>query len=380
MPQTSIKKFPFIDALRGIAILGVILYHSSLSVAPKNQILLWFMRQGALGVQLFFVISSLTLFLSWKARSTHEISPTRNFFIRRFFRIAPMFYLAIIAYILINGFSPSFWAPNGVKWWFIPITAAFLHGFHPETHTAVVPGGWAIAVEMNFYLIVPFLIPHIKTLKFCLLLFIISVIFAALNLFIVPHIFPYSEYQHLKVFIYASFFNQLPVFILGLFCYLIFSKNYPRKNIAIIGGLIFLLLFLALLFPVFKLPNNFIAKNLLIRPHHIFAGGLFSVFTLMLANWPIGLLVNRFTTTLGKLSYSMYLTHFAILTYFSKLGFSAMFPRSNIASLLHFLCVVLISAFVSFFLYKLVEKTGIKIGRRLIEKLEKKNRGRCQGF
>ena len=66
----------------------------------------------------------------------------------------------------------------------------------------------------------------------------------------------------------------------------------------------------------------------------------------------------------------MYLTHFAVLTYFSKLGFSGIFPKSNLASLLHFLCIVLVTAIASVLFYKYIEKPGIALGKRLIEKME----------
>jgi peptidoglycan/LPS O-acetylase OafA/YrhL len=372
MLQSDIKKYDFIDALRGMAILGVVLVHSSQSVAPINATLLWFMGEGARGVQLFFVASALTLCMSWVARSSHETFPIRNFYIRRFFRIAPMFYIAIFSYIFVNGFSPSYWAPNGIEWWFVPITAAFLHGFHPETITSVVPGSWSIAVEMSFYFILPFLLPHIKSIKSCTFFFVIGLVLSGLNLLIVPHIFFYPESQQylLKNFSFLNFLGQLPVFIIGIYGYLILREKYPRKQIAIVCGLFFVVLLLAFLYPVFKLPSNFIADKLFNLPHHFIAGGLFCTFALLLANWPTRLLVNKITTTLGKLSFSMYLTHFAILTYFSKFGFSDIFPKSNIASLLHFLCVALVAAVISFFFYKYIEKPGIAMGKRLIEKLE----------
>ncbi|MCZ7621086.1 MULTISPECIES: acyltransferase family protein [Candidatus Kuenenia] len=370
--NSDIKKYDFIDALRGMAILGVILVHSSQSVAPTNVTLLWFMGEGARGVQLFYVASALTLCMSWVARSSHETFPIRNFYIRRFFRIAPMFYLAILSYIFVNGFSPSYWAPNGIEWWFVPITAVFLHGFHPETITSVVPGGWSIAVEMSFYFILPFLLPHIKSVKSCAFFFVISLVLSGLNRLIVPHIFSYPESQQylLQSFSFLNFLGKLPVFIIGIFGYLILREKYPRKLIAIVCGPLFVVLLLAFLYPAFKLPSNFIADKLFNTPHHFIAGGLFCAFALLLANWPTQLLVNKITTTVGKLSFSMYLTHFAILTYFSRLGFSNIFPKSNLASLLHFLCVVFAAAAVSFFFYKYIEKPGIALGKRLIEKSE----------
>ena len=339
MLQSDIKKYDFIDALRGIAILGVILVHSSQSVAPTNTILLWFMGEGARGVQLFYVASALTLCMSWVARSSHEAFPIRNFYIRRFFRIAPMFYIAILSYILIHGFFPSYWAPNGIKWWFVPITAAFLHGFHPETINSVVPGGWSIAVEMSFYLILPFLLPHINSIKSGAFFFAITIVLSGLNVLIVPHIFSYPEsHQYLlKSFSFLNFLGQLPVFIIGILGYLILREQYPRKLIAIFCGPLFIVLLLAFLYPIFNYQSNLIADKLFKTLHHFIAGGLFCTFAILLANWPTRLLVNKITTTLGKLSFSMYLTHFAILTYLSRLEFSDLFPKSNLASILHFM-------------------------------------------
>jgi len=370
-PQLDIKKYEFIDALRGIAILGVILVHSSQAVAPTNATLLWLMGEGARGVQLFYVASALTLCMSWVARSSHETFPIRNFYIRRFFRIAPMFYIAILTYLFVNGFSPSYWAPNGIEWWFIPITAAFLHGFHPEIITSVVPGGWSIAVEMSFYAVLPFLLPRLTSIKSCLVFFVISLGLSYLNMRLVPHIFSYSENQQylLQNFAFLNFFGQLPVFIIGILGYLILLKQYPRTQIAIIGGVLFVVFLLAFLYPVFKLPSDFIVSKLLKMPHHFIAGMLFAVFAILLANWPTRLLVNRMTILFGKLSFSMYLTHFAILTYFSRLGFRDMFPTSDMASLVHFLCVVFVATIVSLFFYQYIEKTSITAGKRLIEKL-----------
>lgn len=385
-PSQDIKKYDFIDALRGLAILGIIFTHSTLSVKPTNEALLKLAREGMTGVQLFFIVSALTICMSWAYRRDTEIFTTRNFFIRRFFRIAPMFYFAILLYIFVNGVSPTQWAPNGIQWWFFPITALFLHGFHPETITSVVPGGWVIAVQMSFYFIVPFLLPHIKSIKSCIIFFLISLVLYKLNFILVQHLFVYPESQRhlLYSFSYFNFLSQLPVFIIGILTYLIFQKNYSARSIAIVCSILFFILGFLFLYPlpqisVFLPPYNHMVillhlpRRIVILssfPHHIIAGALFAVFTLLLANCSTRLLINRFTIMLGKLSFSIYLIHFAVLTYFSTLGFSSLFPETNIASFLHFFCVVFVSAFLSFFLYKYIEQPGIALGRRLITKLE----------
>jgi peptidoglycan/LPS O-acetylase OafA/YrhL len=90
----DVQKHGYIDALRGIAILGVMLVHSSEYVTPSSQALRAFAAFGAKGVQLFFIASAITLGMSWRSRSVVELTPVRNFLLRRFFRIAPMFYIA----------------------------------------------------------------------------------------------------------------------------------------------------------------------------------------------------------------------------------------------------------------------------------------------
>jgi peptidoglycan/LPS O-acetylase OafA/YrhL len=357
MLQPDIKKYDFIDALRGLAILGVVLTHSSQRVAATNAMFQWFMSEGARGVQLFYVASALTLCMSWMARSPHDTFPIRNFFIRRFFRIAPMFYVGILLYIFLNGFSPTYWAPNGIKWWFVPTTAAFLHGLNPETINSLVPGGWSIAVEMSFYLILPFLLVYVKSIRACLFLFILSLLLYGLNRLIIPHMFIYPENQQYIVsdFHSLNLFGQLPVFSLGILCYLILRNNYPRKQIGIVGGLLLVVFLLLLRYPVPKVPQ------------HIIAGVLFLVFALLLANWPTRLLVNPITIILGKLSYSIYLLHYAVSIFFSRLGFDGLFGQSNLASCLYFFCVILGTVFVSFFSHRYIEKPGIAMGKRLIE-------------
>ena len=93
-------KLQYIDILRGIAILGVIAVHSGQQIENLFPIVRSISNYGQLGVQLFFVASALTLCLSMSERN--EKSPF-NFYVRRFFRIAPIYYLAIIFYFFMEN-------------------------------------------------------------------------------------------------------------------------------------------------------------------------------------------------------------------------------------------------------------------------------------
>lgn len=67
----------------------------------------------------------------------------------------------------------------------------------------------------------------------------------------------------------------------------------------------------------------------------------------------------------------MYLIHFMVLKFFSVTGFSEMFSNTGLGSFLHFFCVLLATAPISFLAYRNVEMPGIAAGRRLIERLER---------
>jgi peptidoglycan/LPS O-acetylase OafA/YrhL len=323
------------------------------------------MLAGARGVQLFYIASALTLCMSWEFRHSHETSPVRNFFLRRFFRIAPMFYVAIVFYVFLYGFSPRYWAPNGIKWWFVPLTALFLNGFYPETITSVVPGGWSIAVEMNFYLILPFLLRNLKTTRSLVLFFVFSLaLYAtskmAFSYLLLSHYPPGQQYL-VSEFSYLNFFGQLPVFAIGLLAYSAFKNPSTIKRIVGFGSLIFIAIIISML--LLHLPAKVIGN-------HIVIGFGFALFALFLSCYPTRVLVNRVIAQLGKISFSMYLIHFAVLEAFSKLGISAIFQKGDASSILHYLCVVTVTAPLSYLFYTTVERQGILVGKRLIDRLE----------
>jgi peptidoglycan/LPS O-acetylase OafA/YrhL len=136
----------YLDALRGFAILGVVLMHARIWFdRPLPQDVSLFLYQGARGVQLFFVVSAFTLMQSWQTRHDGVLP----FYVRRLFRIAPMFWLAAAFYYLTAPVSPSFSL--------LISTISLLFVWHPDFILSSVPGGWSIGNEAAFYIIFPLL-------------------------------------------------------------------------------------------------------------------------------------------------------------------------------------------------------------------------------
>lgn len=309
MPEKSIRKYDYIDAVRGLAIILVVLVHSSQHVKPESSWLSAIMNEGASGVQFFYIASAITLCMSWAARKSNELHPIRNFYLRRVFRIAPMFYLAIALFLILNGTKASYFSPNGISWWFVPATALFLHGFHPETINSVVPGGWSVAVEMTFYLVFPFLM-CIRKFYYFLILLMVCIFLQQYNAKVSSYIFEYDDKQKYLIdgFAFFNFFSQLPVFIIGIMSYMFLAKNKTVDlKVALLGGVAFL----ALSVEFWNSYQSFVS-------HHVIAGGMFAIFAIFLAYNPWKIFVNRLTVFLGRLSFSMYLVHIAVLKLLGK--------------------------------------------------------------
>ena len=96
-------KLPFIDALRGYAIVLVIASHAFPTLPELPWTMKRFTNLGFFGVQLFFVVSCVTLTRSWRQQQALRGYPSlRDFMIRRLFRIAPAYYLAAALYLWLS--------------------------------------------------------------------------------------------------------------------------------------------------------------------------------------------------------------------------------------------------------------------------------------
>src|SRR5258707_8734940 len=152
-----------IDALRGIAALGVVVYHSiqqTKNGIPSN-FLGWpgYLIQvgssfGYIGVFLFFVISGFCIHLQWaKARAAGETAQVRfgAFWKRRIRRLYPPYVIALAFYLLlpalINGVNLSHFLAYDVV-----MHVLMLHNLDPRTCYSINGVFWTLAIEEQLYL------------------------------------------------------------------------------------------------------------------------------------------------------------------------------------------------------------------------------------
>jgi exopolysaccharide production protein ExoZ len=358
--QQKIQRHAYVDALRGYAILGVVMVHASQQFPSLEQPFRSLTTLGARGVQLFFVASALTLMLSWHARNDGAIP----FLIRRFFRIAPMFWLAIVFFVALDGFTPRNWAPNGISWPHVLATTAFLHGWHPETITSVVPGGWSIAVEVTFYLMFPLLAFSLRAWWSTGLALIASVVLAR-ELYPLAHSFwPGQEPYMADEFAFLWFPNQLPSFLVGI---LIFHLSLRVRGK--VPGILLEIGVVSCVVLILLLPFTPMTRNQSLYAYTLMFGAVALCLTLGAGKWLVALPIRA----LGTISYSGYLWHFAILgiliALYRRMGFNPFGIDNPSHGWLHFLLffamLVGLTAAFSAISFRYVETPGIKLGRSL---------------
>jgi peptidoglycan/LPS O-acetylase OafA/YrhL len=152
-----------IDALRGIAALGVVFYHAvwqSSNLVPGNlfrwpvKFLQFLSSFGYIGVFLFFVISGFCIHLQWaKARANQKPQSVRfgTFWRRRFRRLYPPYLIAFALFMVMAALT------TGIKFthffvYDIVMHLLMLHNLDPNTCYSINGVFWTLAIEEQLYL------------------------------------------------------------------------------------------------------------------------------------------------------------------------------------------------------------------------------------
>lgn len=187
---------PVIDGIRALSVLSIIAFHVVVGVIQvfshakaKDYIMnmpatlqpLW---HGEKGVDAFFLLSGLvigaSLFKNWPR---FNLKVARIFISKKFYRIYPLFLLALIVY------TAAQWTHFG-KYFFSNLF--FLNNIIPGERT-IIPVGWFLTVEVQYFLLVPPLFLSLKNTKFpgaaLAALFVFSTIISAVVLVRNPQLY-----------------------------------------------------------------------------------------------------------------------------------------------------------------------------------------------
>ncbi len=163
-PAYTTRHLAALDGLRGLAILLVVWYHlwliswlaADVNVFGKTFNFNVFPETGMTGVYLFFFISGFCLFYPY-AQTMFDGRPPQTvalFAYRRMLKILPSYYIGIALWI---AFGFASFASFGDAARQILTHVFFIHTFWDDTYSGINGVLWSLAIEVQFYLLFPFL-------------------------------------------------------------------------------------------------------------------------------------------------------------------------------------------------------------------------------
>ncbi len=242
-PLAPIKRVDWLDALRGWAILGVVFVHSAQNVPALSGVWRAAADAGQYGVQLFYVVSALTIGLTYERQLMHDVGTTRA--------SAAWLGEALLPYcasLLLRDcpLPPHFrWdAASGISAWRQqPIRHHCQCAVHSQLDAVGAEyggAGWSIAVEMCFYLVAPILFLVLRTSRASLIALIgTTALVFVLDRAVAQAITGASAVAN-NSFLYFWFPSQLPVFMAGVALYrcagrLLWTHDAPPAGISIVA-------------------------------------------------------------------------------------------------------------------------------------------------
>jgi len=324
-------------------------------------------QAAKLAVDVFMLLSGFLMVFQ------HGKATALEFYAKRFFRIVPAYYAALLLACLISvDFIKGYgelsdmlgWPRDGpysaytVTYDFtnIALHASFLSGLFPKYADASLLPDWSLSLEMQYYAIFPLLMfALMRGGKIAVTAAIIAMCIAFTAMFKPSYVEP------------SVLFFKLPVFLAGMFLCMSVSNGGARRTeylaLAALAlctqfkfygpGVWRLLAFMGLIAWLSWCPLQ--EGPLVARARRFFLKAL----------------DNRFTKTGADLSYSIYLFHGFFIALigsalFRNAEFSALNPhiRTSIALVLIIAPTILAAAAVRL----LIEKPGIELGRRLLRK------------
>ena len=370
-------RFHVLDSFRGICAISVVIFH----IHAVNSLTEWeFFRNAYLFVPFFFSLSAFVLSHKYYSRN-FDSKELKNMIINRIFRLWPLHITMLLVFLVLEsgklfaetqgiGFTyPAFSGENSTNE-ILPnllLIHAWLNSFSDLSYNYPA---WSISVEMGLYFVFATILYTFTTLRSYVFIFV-----AILFYFLLV-----KRIDHLRMHAFLGLF----CFSMGVLTYRLYDNiKHISINNRVMTGLEIFSIVLVYLILILDIGNKYIASTLVF------------CLTILVFSFEAGvtsrLLKLSPFTYLGKVSYSVYMTHaaiifsiIAVLKILSKVTntpLQEMHPIINAGShitvsyfdigspLINNGLVLLIMLTViatSNFTYRFIEQPGQKLGRILI--------------
>ena len=290
------RRIPQLDAVRGLAILVVMVHNTS----PKYPILhlQQLFSDGWMGVDLFFVLSGF-LITGILVDTKESEAYFKNFYVRRCLRIWPLYYsLLFFMFVVVRFLNRSEFhtvLQQSSPWWAFPL---FLQNFLlPVSTNAAGPLGvtWSLAIEEQFYLIWPLVV------RFCSRTQLRRI--AVAEICISPALRYYLSLHHVDL--YTNVFCRLDGLMAGAFlALLVRSNNFVPSKLLKGAWILF-----GVTAPLAFVTEAFHARWIVFSFTALASASFIYVSLFSPRKWLQAVMTNRFLIYTGTISYGLYLLH-----------------------------------------------------------------------
>ena len=324
---------PAFDGMRAIGFLLVVTAHiPSVPLFP--------FLQGWAAVWLFFAISgylvTMLLMREEKSRGRVAFGP---FMVKRFFRIVPAYWMAILIYWLACFALPPF--AEDYDWFMVrlPYYLAFMPEYADKGQFSIFTHAWTVGVELKFYLFFP------------------PVVFLMIG---------NANWRFAVTTIAAAVLTAIGSFIAQSYCAILFGAmlamvlERPRgyatiarlTRVPVVVPLAFIVALLVMLhyteqFTVLAVVMTYLVAYAIVQQAAV----------LRLLTWPP-------LVYLGQRSYGAYLLHFLAI----RIGYLVVGGGTIVGGLLTAGFCLLVTVPAAELLYQAIERPGMDYGRRLLKK------------
>lgn len=346
------------------------------------------MPSPKIAVDAFIVLSGFLMSFTVAARESHE--PMRlaenwfRFYARRFFRLAPAYYLSLILVVLfassfLDGYSqlrelrPEQWRndvtydPKNVVFdaQNLLLHFSFLFGLFPSYSFSTFLPDWSIGLEMQFYIAFPAVILAMRRFgvgKTAIVLALLSYAIV-LGIKVAVSMGLMSAYREPSLLFY-----RLPIFMSGM---LIFEAMNGHAT----NRFRYVLLALGLCAPM--VWSYRLSVLLLLALVALMACAVvWDEAEIPQLGWLRKLCRTKIVNLMSDLSYSVYLFHGLFLSIVgSRVAYAAKSAGISVGprTILMWLVVIFLTYLFAYFAYRLIELPGIRLAARLLQR----NRGQA---
>ena len=335
MEKPSEERLDWVDELRGVAALSVLGGHCRL-LFQDSSITLTFLDAFPRGVQLFYLLSGLILYQLYQDKVT-ALQGYGVFVIRRFFRIAPMFYVAVF---VCAGIFPSRLID--------PLSNILTHlsllsfGFIPTYLNGIIGVEWSVFVECWFYVLFPLLVLLFQRWPYTTALATLGISVLQTGL-----VYVRGTDVIMRTFFYNMPTAQLCFFVLGMFLADAMRRSPLQRPQFLFWASVLTMLALPYFVKAFTLQ--------LYLSYFLLAAIVYSYASLDRPS-----VVRMVLGFAGVTSYSIYLLHMPVIELTKQIGLV-----SSPWKLVGMLCVLFLVCSLT---YRYIELPGIRYGHRWSDK------------